>query len=143
MAVKGCEFCLHEYINHDKGECVGCVNFSHFEYCSERKAAMERVKKIREEEEKKALEEAEKKSIEEGKKKNDGYPNGRHGGDLIKREQVVQLIREMMKENEERIASAGWYGCLKSVEYRVKNMDSAPVTEPVWGFLRKRFENVQ
>lgn len=144
MAAKRCEFCEHEYFGHDKGACVGCVNFSHFEYCPERKASMERIKRAREE--------AEKKSIEEAKKKDEGYPEGRHGCDLIKREQVVQLIREMMKENQESTAAgsfygatlvAGWESCLKSVEERVKKMDSAPLTEPVWGFLRQRFENVQ
>lgn len=98
------------------------------------------------------MEEEEEKAQGEAKKKSEGYPEGRNGDDLIKREQVVQLIREMMKENQESTAKgsfygatlvAGWESCLKSVESRVKKMDSAPVTEPAWGFLRKRFESVQ
>ena len=101
------------------------------------------MRKIREENERKALEEAE--------KKNEEYPDGRHGDDLIKREQVVQMIREMMKANQVRMEArsfygatlaAGWGNCLKYVESRVKAMDSAPVTEPAWKFLQKRFEKV-
>lgn len=31
-----CSLCRWEYITHDKGKCVGCVNHSHFELCTER-----------------------------------------------------------------------------------------------------------
>lgn len=77
------------------------------------------------------MEAKERRKMEE--KKRDEYPEGKSGSDLIRRDQIVQLIRKMEKENKEEVPltyyaaclQGGFESCLISMEKEIKEMNSA------------------